>query len=410
MGLPAYPALVVVGALGLFTLLAGAARMIPAGRRRTAALLGIAAAPIVAIELGGILTELPFAAAWLGLAFSLAHWPRRWALWSAGGCAIGALALRYAGGIALALLPAWTLACALDLRRARQLRAALACCLAAGCAAAGLLAWNIVRSGHASGAGRGAPDGLRGLLPHAADFGWSAPSALLAGGIRDAIGPHSVAGIAAGLLLFFGLAAGCGWFWCKPVSAFTRPLALTTLGYAVGMVALRCVGNFDLLYNARTFLPILAPALLLFAERPEWRPAFVSVLCGGIVVSGMVSAARGISGQIAADIRPAVAPVRARIAPGDEIALNDDAFSMSAYVAQRTFRIFAAYLRSDPAARFLVLAGRPQDRAGHIAPVDPAWSEYAERLTASQRYQYLVRERHLLVLERRTVSRPTALP
>lgn len=399
-GVPAYLALVAISVVALGAVLYLASCMLGLGGGRWLTLAAIASAPAIATQLGGVLTELPFAVAWLGLAFSLARWPARGAIWAAAGCAVGALGMRYAGLIALPVLAAWALVQWRALGRAGRRKDVLAAGLAAGLIVAGLLALNFVQTGYASGAGRGDAPGPAALPALLADFGWSLPSVMAAGGAREILGGASGLEALPGAALFLGLAGLCGWSWWRPHSEFSRPLALATLGYATGMAVLRTMGEFDALHNARTFVPILAPTLLLVQETLADRASWHGALCGLAIAAGLTAAARGISRQIGGDVRAAVHAVRERIDVGDQIAVNDHAFAVSAYFRQPAVRALLDHWRQNPTERFVVVAGAPADRRGGGAVCPPEWTAFCAELVAQARYRYLVRAPHLIALER----------
>lgn len=399
-GVPAYIGLVLVSLASLAILLAAAARGLADHRFRWLVLIALASAPIVAPQLGGVLTELPFAAALVSLALSLAGWPNRACIWLSVACTIVAFGLRYAGIVAIPALAIWTRHRWQELGTARRQAEALVACVASAAAIATAIAWNIARSGHASGAGRGTSLGLSALPEQLVSFGWSAPSALIAGGLRDRIGVDSIAGMAIGGILFAAIAVLCGWSWISPRSRFSRPLALVAFGYCSGMVVLRCFGEFDALYNARTFLPALAPLALLAIERARGHSTWVALGAAAVLTVGVASAARGISREIAGDIRVAVTPIRDAILPSDRIGVNDHAFTTAAYFAHRTPRVFAEHWNVKMEERFLVFSGKPLDRHGRTFPCSPEWVALSSRLVAQNRYRYLVHTTDLIALER----------
>lgn len=259
---------------------------------------------------------------------------------------------------------------------------------------------NVAKSGHLSGAGRGSSVGLQALPGQLVDFAWSLPSALFAGGLRDRIGVETVAGQILGGAIAVMLVGICVRAWLRPVSDHSRPLALVALGYSLGMAVLHCVGEFDPLYAARTALPVVPLLLLLVAELLGARRAWVLVVCFAIAAAGLLAAARGLSREIAADVRPAVTALRGRVQRGDKIAINDHAFAVSAYFAAPAPRVFSEYWNPGMEERFIVIAGKPLDRGGNTAPCAPQWLEVCARLVATNRYRYLVREPQLIALER----------
>lgn len=406
LGVPAYVALLALSLASAAVLLGAAAFALKNHPSRLAIILALAATPVVAPQLGGVLTELPFAAVLLLLGLFLAHWPARSAIWGAAGCAVLALGIRYAGLVALAMIATQLLARWADLHRTQRLREAITSLFAAGLVSALLLGLNILRSGHASGAGRGAPPGLVALPQELASFGWSLPSALLAGGLRDRIGPETALGWIIGGICFLLIAALCLAAWLRPRSAYSRPLALISFGYSTGMAVLHCIGDFDALYNARTFVPALAPLAILAGEQLSAHRRCLLLACAAIFFTGLIAAGRGISREIGNDVRLAVASLRPRIGPTDHIVINDHAMSVSAYFPQLTDRLAAANWQDRPEYTYVVVAGKPLQRDGRSGPVAPDWVDLTSRLTSTGRYRYLVREPGQIVLERVPGSPP----
>jgi hypothetical protein len=408
LGVPAYHALLGLSSVSLLTLLATATFVLRAHSARLAVVCAVGLAPIVAPQLIGVLTELPLAAALLALALCLAHWPRRAALWGAAGCAVLALGIRYAGLVALAMIAVrlaelWT-----TLRAAARLREALAAAFSAALVSALLLGLNILKSGHASGAERGNPPGLAALPLELSSYGWSAPSALIAGGLRDLVGPATPLGILIGGACFIAIAALCAWSWWRPLTAYSRSLALVAFGYSAGMGVLHCIGDFDALYNARTFLPALAPLALLAAERLTARRTWLLGLCSLVVVAGAVGSLRGVSREIGGDVTPAVTLLRPLLTPADRIAINDHAFALAAYFPNVTTRTWPEYWDESFFPPFIVVAGKPRDREGRDAVVQSDWLALAERLVATGRYRYLIRQTDLIALQ--LIAHPAASP
>lgn len=400
LGLSAFVSLLLLALAALAALLICTASALKSHPLRAVVLVTVAAAPIIAPQVGGVLTELPFSAALLGLGVLLARWPSRGAMWGSAACAVLALCIRYAGLVALAVIAFHLVANWRAIREARRLREAVLAFAAASIVCGLLLGLNVLKSGHASGADRGSPLGLVVLPQELATFGWSAPSALLAGGLRDHIGADSPLGWIIGSLCFLGLTALCAVSWFRPRSACSRPLAVLALGYAVAMGVLHSIGDFDALYNARTFLPAWAPLAILFAEQFVERPFWVVFACGLVSSSGLLAASRGISREISGDVHSAVPALRSRLGPHDHIVINDYALTVSAYFKQPTERIWAQNWEDRPDRAFVVAAGLPTDRDGGGAVVPREWTQLAERLVHDGHYHYLVRETGLIALER----------
>ena len=400
VGVPGYFALVSVSLASLYFLNLLTARLLKDHPDRVWIVLGIAMTPIIGIELFGVLTELPFALALMGLVVSLAEWPSRRALWASAAWAVAALSIRYAGVIALAALATWLLAQYRPLRAAGRWWEAFFATATAGLVSGGLLFLNVVKSGHASGAGRGNPAGLGTLPAEIVNFAWSVPSALIAGGVRDHFALTAWSGEVIGWLIFFALTALCVLAWFKPCSRASRPLALVALGYCLGMCVLHCVGDFDGLYNARTFLPALAPLAVLLAERFTQRRRATLLLCAILTGAGMVSAFRGISLEIGGNVQPAVNVLREHLNPADRIAINNQAFAISAFLSQCTRRTWLNGWDETWPERFMVVSGKPKNRAGDTSEIDETWRTWTDRLVGSGNYRYLLNQPALVVIER----------
>lgn len=401
-GLPAYEALCLVSLIALTVLVALADTMARQLPRPALVLSALAATPVVGIQLFGNLTELPFAAALLGVAAALAAPRKHSGWWAAATFALVALSLRYAGVTAFAVLWFWLAVHSRELRRKSTLGTAL---VAVGCstlAAAGLLLWNLRATGFLSGAPRDAADhvGLIAWPRHLADLGWSPAFALLLGGLRNVAGGDRLAALLAGWTLsLIGLAV-CLQAWIKPRFPWVRSLALVAFAYGAGMTVLRSVGTFDSLYNARVFLPALFPFGLLAAA--QFSSRWPRLVAGGFAVllaAGVVSAIRGLSLEIGGDVRAAVPLLRERLRPDDGIQINDHAFSLAAYLPERTFRVWPESWQDGQAQRYLVIAAATVDRRGTPGPLDPPWLAFAAQLVARGTHRRLLESPSLLVLE-----------
>lgn len=402
LGLPAFEALCLVSLLALMMLVLLANEFVRELPHGAVALCGLAAVPVVGVQLFGSLTELPFAAALLGLATAMAA-GRSAAAWrSAAVCALVALCIRYAGVIAYAILWIWLVVSLRRLREGRLLGSALVALVCSTLIAAGLLWWNLRATGHLSGAPRDAAEnlGLAAWPSHAADFGWAPFSALMLGGLRDRVGGNSSIGQLFGILSSLTLAALCVWAWAKPQLPWVRALAFVAFFYGAGMTALRSVGTFDPLYNGRTILPALFPLGLVACAQFSGRwPRLVAGACVLVLVAGVASAARGLSREIAGDVRAAVPLLRGRLRASDRVQINDHAFSLAAYLPQRTVRAWPQAWREEDAQRFVVVAAEAVDRRGTPGPLPTAWKNLAEQLVAGGTHRWLLETSSLLVLE-----------
>jgi hypothetical protein len=173
------------------------------------------------------------------------------------------------------------------------------------------------------------------------------------------------------------------------------------------MVILRTVGSFDALYNARTFLPVIFPiGLVLAGQFTTRRECLVHGLAWIICIAGGVSAVRGISRQIGGEVGPAVPLLKSRLRKDDGVQINDFAFSLTAYIPQRTYRAWPEFWLQNPKERFLVVAAQALDHSGTPGTVDPAWQSLCGQLVRQGSHQWLMQTPGLLVLER-TAPRPS---
>lgn len=403
IGVPAFPALVGLSIASTAVLLAVVCLSLADTSARWCGLMIVASAPVLQPQLAGCLTELPFAAILSVLALQLAQWPSRPAIWGAAACSVVALSLRYAGVITLAMLVMTMIVRWRDLREAGRARTAVLATLAASLASAFFLAINVMKTGFASGAGRGNPPGLSAFPLELASFGWSAPSALIAGGVRDAVGPESTLGMIIGSACFAAILGLCSLGWLRPVSRFSRPCVTVALGYSTGMAFLHCIGEFDALHVARTFLPALAPITILAAERLGRRRLTITALATLITVTGLIAAYRGISREISGDVRSVASALASRLRPNDLIVINDEARSISAYFPNRTHRMGGAANWPPPAPHaFVVATGKPRTRDGQGSILGEDWERLASKLVEAGTHEIVSVTPGAILLEGRS--------
>lgn len=396
MGISAYFSLCCISIISLVALGIVTARMLYSDSKPWGFLpvFAICATPIVAVQAFGILSELPFAAAYLALVVSIASWPSSRSIILSGILAIVCLTVRYVGVLAFVLLGISIITSWYTLRSERKLRATASCIVASGLFAVLLLSTNVIRTGHLSGADRSGSPGIGALGTQLADFGWSAPSALLAGGLRDRINPTSPAGRVIGTVSIIAILGLCTIAWRTPRSQFSRTLALSVVVYAIGISLLRCFGSFDELWNVRTFLPILAPTTILLFERIEQRPMLSRAIAVALIISGGVSAVRGISRQIGGDVVPAANVLKPLLTASDAVAINDHALTLSAYLRQP--------VRREPRGdeRYFVFATKPTDRMGTPGVPTPDILHALNDMLASGNWRTLLESKSLVVLQR----------
>lgn len=381
-GVGAYQGLLACAAASWIGLLVLLARLWPwADTGRATGMLTLCALGTlfpVTVLVTGVFSEVPFAFAMLVFACGLAAWPRRSAIVLACAAALFAFTIRYAGALLLLLAGLWLLmnpVRGVDGRRPRLAWIAVTCAAGIGLA---LLAWNKTATGYWSGHPRGAAAPISQWPEIAADLGWSMPSLIGGLGLRDVLGYGTILRVPLGLLML-----GC-LFWLAARAFVTtgglrRALGAAIMVYAMGMVLLRWMGEFDALHNARTALPLAAPAVLLLAHLPQRTWPTVAAL---IAVLGMNLglAWRGASLEVAADVRPALSWT-GKLGADATVSVNDPARTLAAHLDCAVQRL-PAPAGIDPArcGDVVVFAASPVNRQGLAGSLDPLWRSVATRL------------------------------
>jgi hypothetical protein len=394
LGLAAYPGLVWLAATAWAGAIALIARLWPWNETGpllgTLLLVACATTPAALQFTANVFSEVPFAFLLLAFALSLTRWPEPRGVLLSCGLALLALSVRYIGAVCFLLL-GWQL-----LRTHRcGARWNYACVAIAAAGAGALLLWNRLATGYWSGYPRGSSEPFGAWLGIASDLGWSLPTLVCGLRGRDLLGFGSPAGPALGLLALAGLLAlgGHGLRREKPLPV---ALGMVLLAYALAMIGLRVVGQFDPLHNARTGLPMLAPALLLAA--PWFRPRLFLAVPLAWLALNTAFLLRGPNLAASADVA-AVLPALRTLGPAEYVSANDEARTLSALLAQRVHRIETA-TPSRPVnyGSAIVLAAAPDGpQAGEL----PArWREFAEQLIRSGDYRVGFHSSALLLLQR----------
>lgn len=402
VGAGAYPTLLVAALVSVGVLLHVCRRLLPGtlGVGGGLLVLGAGAGSFsLTVLCVGVFSEVPFAAVLLTLTLCLSRWPQPGAILGSAGLAVLALTLRYAGGLALVLWAGWLVWEWRSLRSAGRLPLALASGLTAALVAAGLLLWNRAVTGSFSG------DSQRGSVDPAAwpgiasDLGWALPTACGGHFLRDLLGFATAARLPLGLgllalPLLLGLAACVG-----GKSREGRAVGVLIVIYLAGLVALRCLSQFDDLHSGRMIFPVFFPLLIAGAWLPRGRPWFLGG-CGLLILLNTALCVRGASLEIGAGVRPAVPLVSSTRWPA-AIMVSDEALTLSAHVAAPVRRLDPAQLAAaGESVRFVVLAAAPADRQGRPGTMNPAWEALTERLLADGRHVARLRTPALIVLER----------
>lgn len=415
LGLGAYPTLVAAGGASVLVLLLLSARLLMqlgAGALDVGLTLAAGAGSfLLTVLVCGVFSEVPFAAVLLALAYTLTRWPNPGAIVMSGGLALAALSLRYAGGLALLLPALWLWTERASLRSVHRLPLALGTLVATFGLAGLLLLWNRAVTGHFYGGG---------LLPKvppaewigvAADLGWALPTAIGGFFLRDLLGFDTILRVPFGLLLLSAAGLGGGLAARPGRSRIDRALGCLILVYLVGLVTLRCRGQFDALHNGRMIFPVLFPLLLVGGRllRPRW---IFQTACVLAVALNAVLCFRGASLALNADVRAAV-PLLAGVTRPDRILVNEHARSLSAHVEAPVRLLgdpflFASEAKPDAtAAAYVVIASRPEGRTGLPAPLSAADRiEINRRLDAG--YEAVLSTSSLVVL--RPLARPAHQP
>lgn len=400
-GLSAYHGLVAWSVLAVAGLTLLGARSLPWERTGftvgTLALAVAASVFIFSVLTSTVMSEVPFAFTLFAFAYSLGRWPEPGAIAQSAFWALAAFTIRYAGALALLTLGLWFLLHLRQLYAAKRLPVAVVSVGLAAVISGGLVLWNIKATGMASGLARGSSAAIYEWPRIAADLGWCLPAGLGGLGLRNALGFDSGAHTLLGLLLLAVLLALPVVAWWRADSQPTKALGCVLTCYGLGLIALRCNSEFDSLFVERTLVPFLFPLVVLAASYLPVRPLLgpAAVLLGGLSLALDV---RGFSLGTGADPRAAV-PIVQQAKPGDIILVNDPAHSLTmlidAPVGWADLRDPARYPRS----RFIVLAGKPVDRAGNPGPLSKVWAGVASTLLADPRYVARLQTPSLVVIE-----------
>ena len=369
-GLSVFASLVAVlgcGAFGIYALMwkplcaATGSRWLAAGL-----LLGLAATAIQPIELGAARSEIIFTACFVAAVSTLVGWPAPRAIVAAAMAAVLSFSMRYAGVLTLAALGIWTVVRWPQLRVEGRRRLALAVVAAAGGMCFGFLLLNQHVNGSATGMVRGHADFFANLAPDAVDFGWGALIALSTVGLRQPFATHAAIYAIVGAAVFVAVLFLAFCRWRRPVSIWSRPLALGLTVYVIGMWMLRAYDGFDALYNARFFLPALPLVLVLLAEFAGAFPRFgAAVLILTMAAPGVAVCARGVSPAISYDFTAIALQLAPRLHPGDRVGVNVHACGLSAWLDCPVTRIDGQrWQEAARSYRFVVVAGIATDRMG----------------------------------------------
>lgn len=403
LGLSAYASLLVVSAAGLACILALSRRILsegPAGGwAGYFALIAIACASVVTIELGTVRSEIAFTALFLAFLASLAEWPRRGAIVASAVLLVLSFTIRYAGVLAFGPFALWIAVNWRSLDAAKAHAAALTAIVVAMAICVGLLALNRATSGHLSGGEREQSASLASLPGIVSDMGWSGILAVTTFGLRAKfVASPFLLGLI-GWTSFLALMWLALDAWLKPRHRFARPLALGLAGYLCGMVAMRFSQDFDALYNARSFIPALPLALCLLATR---APRVALAAGAMIILFGVAIAGRGISPEIAPDFTAPLQFLKSRIRPSDIIAVNEEACGLSARTDCVVMRIDAGPL-GDKVPRFTLLAAQRLGRQPTFAQ-KPFAKEYSAQLRREGNHALVFSNAEFELWERRPIA------
>jgi hypothetical protein len=393
-GLSVFASLIVVlacGALGIYGMVwRPLCEAIGSRRLATGLVLGLATTAILPIELGAARSEIIFTLCFLAAVSTLAAWPAPRAIVGAALAAVLSFAMRYAGVLTLATLGIWTIACWPQLQVAGRRRLAIAAVAAAVAVCVGFLWLNQHVNGTATGMVRGHGDLFTNLGPDAVDFGWGGLIALSTIGLRQPFAAHTAVYAFVGGSVFVAVLYLAFCRWRRPVSVWSRPLALGLAVYLLGMWVLCAYDGFDRLYNARFFLPALPPVLVLLGESVRAFPRVGSaVLMLAMTAPGVAVCVRGVSPAVSYNFTSAAAQLAPRLLPGDRVGVNIHACGLSAWLDCPVTRIDdCRWQEAVQLYRFVVVTGVATDRTG----LAYEWPDEAQALLADLRQTRAYRE------------------
>lgn len=297
-------------------------------------------APICPVLTSTILSEPTFALLLFILALCLANFPSRVCIIGSVIAALAAFTVRYVGVFAVAIIGVFALLEYKELARSRR-RAFFSFAYVLGCAAIALLCYSNYRHhGHVSGPQPVGGESITTLPQHLARFGWSPVSAFSSQTIANttAAASHNAMFII-GMFVSVALVAFLVTEWKRASDAsarLIRPMIAIAIGYCGTVVVLRSIAPFDDLASARTFLPAMFPVLFLILNRlSRTRPRILICTSVGLLITDGVLAVRGMSSEVAPDVRAARLALASVVSPADTVAVNGRARSVAAYFRNR---------------------------------------------------------------------------
>ncbi len=204
-------------------------------------------------------------------------------------------------------------------------------------------------------------------------------------------------------LVLLGMVVSLGVLaWRSQGSKLRRSLGAVIIGYALGLIVLRCIGTFDTLDSGRMILPLLFPVLLVIPYRRILRQMGYTALVA-ILIFNTYRCWRGASLELGADVKPALAVLN-DIEANEFLSANDHARTLSALLEAPVRRINVPQLpHHSDYGQYVVLAGAPSTRKSEGALSDE-WTQWANQLISSNQYEYLIETDQLIVMRRITPS------
>lgn len=341
LGLSAFTALLLITFASFVFMLTVTGRCLPPDGnlawRRRAIIIAVALSPVSAQLMVFDLADPFFAAALVGLAAALAHWPERWAVVAAPILALAAFGIRYAGVFTFGLIGlfAWL--------RWRELRASgvviilAASSIVIAAITAGLLWTNVRAFGHITGPQPMGESSIWSWPVHLADLGLALPAAFGSTHLVQSL-QHSyrVPAMIAGLAIMGAIAMLIVSALLRPATRYTTAFAWVAGGYLVTIVTLRAVTPFPELSYPRYLFPAMFPlAILVVSHSGVARSRLVAAAAMASIVVSAGLAARGIAPDQRTDLASVRTFLSAELRPDDVITVNLPGRHLAAYFDNR---------------------------------------------------------------------------
>lgn len=278
-----------------------------------------------------------FGASLAAFAACLTQWPHRWAVIAAPVLALAAFSIRYVGVFTFGLVGLYALIEWRTLRAQRMLPPLIASSTVVGIVTAVLLWSNVRASGRITGPQPIGESSIWTWPLHFADLGLAVPAAFTSTHyVQSFQHQHPTIMLIAGLIIMTSAMALVATSWLRPLSPYSRPLALVAGGYVITIVTMRATTPFPELSFPRYLFPALFPLAYLLTARPSIARSRLVAAGGALsIIVSIGLAIRGVAPDQKTDVSSARRFLTATLQPSDTLTVNLPARGLAAYFNNR---------------------------------------------------------------------------